>query len=278
MCKSLREFVRDENDEVIISYGQVVREERFFCAVLFHLLISDLGFLDSFLKKCGVLEVDLSEVRVFIEYAMARDLWNSMEGHENVNHNRVLFLKEYVPSLKEYIPKDFNSDSIREFNQRLVAGPSLSNRFIQSPGCWSMEKVESLILGGECEVEGACMLKWAFNIKPDIVIEYSNNHAVCIEAKVESDEDMYKFENRYKITAKQTEVQKFLMKKILGYETKHVFLRNSNKESRRGSNEKELCLSWTEVFPAKTNGILNVDENPMVKMAKKRLLKISGGK
>ncbi|NLV42877.1 MAG: hypothetical protein GXY07_00080 [Candidatus Hydrogenedentes bacterium] len=47
MCKSLREYLKDGKGREITGYGQVVREERFFCAVLFHLLISDRDFLDE---------------------------------------------------------------------------------------------------------------------------------------------------------------------------------------------------------------------------------------
>ena len=47
MCKSLREYLKDGKGREITGYGQVVREERFFCAVLFHLLTSDRDFLDE---------------------------------------------------------------------------------------------------------------------------------------------------------------------------------------------------------------------------------------
>lgn len=264
MGKSLREFVRDERDKEIASYGQVVREERFFCAVLFHLLISDQGFLEKFLEKCGVVKVELSEVRVFIEYAMARDLWNSMERQEEVNQNRAQFLKEWVPSLKEYVPRDFNSDSVREFNRRLVSGPP-SEKYIQSPARWSEEKIKTLLISDKDKVKVACMLKWAFNIKPDIVIEYGNKRVVCIEAKVESPESKYSCNfkdnegRKDTITGAQTEVQKFLMEKILGYETKSIFL-SKNTYNKEGG---VVSLIWKDVFePVR-------DCNPMVKVAKK---------
>ena len=41
------------------------------------------------------------------------------------------------------------------------------------------------------EFEAVCKFKWAFNIKPDIVIHTSLESAVCIEAKLESDESTY---------------------------------------------------------------------------------------
>jgi hypothetical protein len=58
-------------------YADVVREERHFCAVLFHALMRCEDNLKKFLFQCGVKDAftrDLSDAAVYVEYAYARNL------------------------------------------------------------------------------------------------------------------------------------------------------------------------------------------------------------
>ena len=79
---NLKEFVnqnRREGQEEVSGYANVVREERYFCAVLYHCMLSDRDGMQRFLGLCGLPEPDWRKVKgVFVEYAMARDLWNCL--------------------------------------------------------------------------------------------------------------------------------------------------------------------------------------------------------
>lgn len=259
------------------SYGDVVREERFFCAVLFHLLLSCERALEAFLKLCRVETdgLDLGKVRVYVEYAMARDLWHTLEESAEPNENKKKFIQAYVPLLSEKA----NILEIGTFNERIVAGP-VSCKHIQSPGRWDLKEIYKLLKSVEpnniCDEEFrmACRLKWAFNVKPDMVIEVDENRVVCIEAKMESGEANYSIDAlpddaKGKFTANQTEIQKFLMTDILGFEKDkfhQVFLSKSNK----GKQGEPVFLTWAEVFDKVLEAIPG-DTAIMVELARKRI-------
>lgn len=113
-----------------------------------------------------------------------------------------------------------------------------------------------------------CIFKWAFNIKPDIVIHIDTQTAVCVEAKFESKESKYptsksdkeEFKKRLGSVEyyryRQTEIQKYMFEKVLGMEnTKFVFL---TKEERRKTETTEgYNLTWDKVF-----GAMNLDSAP----------------
>ena len=240
---SLRTFAGQDGKVLRGGYGAVVREERFFCAVLFHLLLSEMSSADRMrevLQKCGVPDAeyrDLSSVRVFVEYAMARDLWNSLGTDIKANDAKRRFILDLLPNqaiLSEDTP-------ISAFN-RLLGTKPVSEDFIQSPARWGIATIHDNF-NDPVLVERASQLKWAFNVKPDIVIEIDEESVVCIEAKVESSQDVYS--NGLGFTQTQCQVQSFLMSELLGFTNVHqVFL-------APWDNRKEppyTHVTWASIF------------------------------
>ena len=64
------------------------------------------------------------------------------------------------------------------------------SRHIQSPANWRLPTFNEF-LTDPYDMVAACKLKWSFRIKPDLVIHTDNNHALCIELKLESAEGRY---------------------------------------------------------------------------------------
>ncbi len=184
---------------------------------------------------------------IFIEYAMARDLWKCLGKNNDAK-------KDYIVQM---LSLDLPETSIEEFNRLFVAGkPSITD--IQSPARWGIKTIFNKENHLKKETQkAACQLKWAFNVKPDIVIELDNNGVICIEAKVESPEGNYAnaSEEKNAITkclgadwlkenSKQCAVQRFLMEDVLGYDPVYdVFLSLKGKDKKGPAN-----ISWKEAF------------------------------
>ncbi|HRZ83446.1 MAG TPA: hypothetical protein P5069_13395 [Candidatus Hydrogenedentes bacterium] len=241
---NLREFVNDNREEgweKISGYADVVREERHFCAVLYHCMLSDPKGMERFLQLCGVEKKEPSscrEYRVFVEYAMARDLWNCLREDETKNEAKREFLVAHAE-----LPSRFSEKSmgVASFNEALVAGPR-SKKYIQSPARWSESSLAIIFAEDRTSFQKALMLKWAFNIKPDLVIELDNDEVVCIEAKVESSEDSYGKDGSRK---SQQDVQEHLMEELLGY--RKVYMKYL---CRKKTKMKPDALTWSEAINA----------------------------
>ncbi|MCC6694534.1 MAG: hypothetical protein IT365_02785 [Candidatus Hydrogenedentes bacterium] len=245
------------------SYSEINREERNLCAILFHLLHIN----DNMRKFMTLLKPippfgDSEEVTgVYVEYAYARDLWDHMRGKE-ANEKKRSFVTEKL-GLDDLGRFAETSMSTEDFNKTFVAGTKISKIHIQNPGRWSVDKIkEAFIKDADGIFLSACTFKWAFNVKPDLVIHLDGNKAVCIEAKLESYEDQYPgdkgekriFEERFKDSwlgnrMSQTKVQRYLMEDILGLTSHPVFLRKSRQNKVEQDNDKlPQELTWPEVF------------------------------
>ncbi len=241
---NLREFVRTNNPELKFNgYADIVREERYFCAVLFHCMLQDTEGLKALVEKI-VKGQGEAPTKIFVEYAMARDLWKCLGKNNDAK-------KDYISQM---LSLDLPETSIEEFNRLFVAGKS-SITDIQSPARWGITTIFKNTLSVEIKKK-ACELKWAFNIKPDIVIELNNDGVICIEAKVESGEGRYastqdekkiikehikeKEADEFKNTSKQCAVQNFLMTKVLGYGTVYdVFLSLKGDKKNLSEDQKK---------------------------------------
>ena len=89
---------------------------------------------------------------------------------------------------------------------------------------WYAQRAEALRFA-----ERICRLKWAFNAKADIVIHLPDQRAVCVEVKVASGESKYSAKHEgddatavFSMT--QTELQRYVLESLLGYQTHFVFL------------------------------------------------------
>ena len=96
------------------------------------------------------------------------------------------------------------------------------------------------------EFLATCRFKWSFNIKPDLVVHSTNDHAVVVESKIESREGNYPSNKAEKAMFRardlgrvgQVELQQHLMRELLGIEARHLFLTLHGREG----------LNWREAF------------------------------
>jgi hypothetical protein len=139
-------------------------------------------------------------------------------------------------------------------NKRLeqhASRSSGSEKYVQKPGNWSVAQFSASIADDD-DFLAACMFKWCFNAKPDLVLQTATERVVCIEAKLESGEGRYPatsvektiFKSRGLSSVGQTEVQRYTFEQLLGYETEFILLA----KKRPGSAGSHRCLSWADAF------------------------------
>lgn len=223
------------------SYAEISREERNTAAIFFAALIKP-GNTERFLELLGIDETPGNDFGIYFEYAYLRDLWNRITDEETK--------KEIIRRL---CPVN-NIDAVlsgfaQEINHHFGASKE-SATYIQQPGWWAISKYDRTIANNDDFLK-ICRFKWSFNIKPDIVIHLDKSRAICIEAKVESDEGQYPSSERDKAIfhrrgipyVGQMELQKYMMEELLGVETRFLFL-----VKKKSKSETHQVITWREVF------------------------------
>lgn len=178
----------------------------------------------------------------------ARDLWaKHLQGSPDAARKVILDLLKpsAATALAAMTPEQFNA----YFGTRHASKTS-----IETPGHWRLlELIDRL--EDDDELMRAARFKWAFNVKPDIVVHASNRAAVCVEAKVVSEEGLYPDEPKEKRAWKarglplvrQIEVQRYVMAELLGLDVEHVYV-----VQRRPPTEPSgvRVVTWRELFAA----------------------------
>ena len=250
MPMNVREFLKYEED-----YYPICREERNIAAILYHALLLP-GNLTKFL---GLIEHSDSceEASIYFEYAYLRDLWKETfptkgVNQQDLNNEKARKLILNALNLSEKRP-DLLEMEVCKFNRYFGAAPRPSRNYIQMPATWSIKRMDEGIVG--CSFLDICKFKWAFNIKPDVVIHTSKVEAVCVETKVESRESSYPSNSDKKIFLerlerggmkpvkeyKQTDIQKHLFEELLGMKAQIVLLQKS---SPTDPPETSIPLTW----------------------------------
>jgi hypothetical protein len=227
--------------ELSESYAAFNREEAHRTAFLFATLSVGKN-LEKFLTLIGYQPTDgseLHEARVYFEYAKLRDHWFRLKTNEEEKINLInstLGLKLLSQKLPEYTP-----GKEQAFNELLVGRESASKKTIESPGNWGVKKLDEHFSGSDAndDFRNVCIFKWAFNIKPDIVIEMGRGSIVSVEAKFCSGEGQYPsgkkeigiFRNRGISLVSQTEVQRVMVEDILRAKFRGVFITEKEKPS-----------------------------------------------
>jgi hypothetical protein len=224
-------------------YYEINREERNVAALLYHLLLSKKN-LSVFLEDFGYNNEDFEKVELYFEFAYVRDLWKKLPNDNDIKRDFIVdFLVD--KDVEQLIPKT----GIKEFNTFFGATRAKSEKHIVSPANWSISGMSNKLKENQSLFEAVCMLKWGFNVKPDIVIVLPNNQAICIEAKWDSTEGTYKGNDLFK-NVKQLYVQKYVMEEILNYD--HVDYVYLTKTNTRGNSKKEIDLvlnhHWNQIF------------------------------
>jgi hypothetical protein len=235
------------------AYHTINREERNVAALLYHILLVN-GNLQRFLTTIDCrLPVVADELAIYVEYALLRDLWRQIglteAIEEEANQRRRDLIRQLLPLSNADI---LRATSEADFNRYFIAEHKVSRDTIQSPGAWNLLRLSQSIADDQ-EFYQACMIKWAFKAKPDIVIHTSHDAAVCIEAKYESGEGRYpvgkaevaEFRRRQGkgASVSQTEVQRYLMQDVLGLETQHIMIRKRPKP-----DAAQATYTWAHVF------------------------------
>jgi len=242
------------------SYSHINREERNLAAILYYALFHN-DNTQRFLTLIGDHdECDSGDFGIYFEYSFLRDLWRNIDKESDRHRSNELKRRVILELLEPANAEELRSKTILEFNTYFGCVPQPSDSFIQSPGKWSIIGNPRIGIEGFSQTMGdnglfgkACRFKWAFNIKPDIVIHKSKASAVCIEAKLESREGHYPSRRAEEmifaargITDKitQTELQRYMMKELLGVRTEFVLL---VKNPTSGS-DSHTTLTWREAF------------------------------
>jgi hypothetical protein len=170
------------------SFVDVTREERFFCSVLMHVLLSESpaaqGALDRLAERAGV-PLEAIDLEVYSEVAALRDAWAGLGPFipytPKVHDRRLFVLHGILTHVAGYTgsPSDLE-EFTRKHAALFLSGGAVPK--LHSPGRWpngAMSQVPEL---REKDLQS---IKWAFNAKPDLLL-VSNGRSVIVEAKVES--------------------------------------------------------------------------------------------
>jgi hypothetical protein len=235
---------------------KINREERFFSATLYSLLVQKnanlktfVSYLNSKLGKADdkVDESDTDKLDVYFEYAYLRDLWNSFDEEQ-----RRALIYHWLGESKMTLAKF----EVPELNKILVGLGKPSMKHIQSPSTWSISKYASHFPRtpqDNKEFERLCKFKWCFKIKPDLVIQVSPTRVFSIEAKLEYGESTYpsissekkEWNERKLLPVKQIELQSLMFKDLLNIHASIFCL--AKKQSGYRSDGIQT-ITWKDVF------------------------------
>jgi hypothetical protein len=224
------------------AFSTFNREERGAVAILFAALLHRPN-----LERFGQLadwELGTDETEVFVEWTYLRDLWAAHPGANAAKRTAVLNALE--PNNRAWLERC----TIEEFNRYFCpTGPSVRND-IYYPGKWSVRGL-SETLTDDGEFRRTCRFKWAFNVKPDLVL-MTNGRVLCIEAKWDSGEGAYPaneaekkiFRDRGLDSVSQTEVQLYLVNELLGFDGSFRYLVRGG----RARSDSHPTITWGEVL------------------------------
>jgi hypothetical protein len=200
---------------------------------------------------------------VYFEYAKVRDYWSRLSGGQK----KFDFVRSTLGRLVDIskLPA-YKEGKECDFNKKLVERKKVSADEVESPGNWGVKSLSKIFEQNDKDFRAACCFKWTFNIKPDIVIETGRGSVVCIEAKLESQEGHYpsqpeeKEEFRRRLNSagtrsspyvRQTEVQRFMVEKVLQQEFHGVFITKHGKppsDYAADSSNSWKSIEWMKVF------------------------------
>lgn len=176
-------------------------------------------------------------------------------NRELANENKAAFVHQLlraVPSLaplaevsKGKSPAEFNEFFMGERGKSIV-------RDVASPALWSVKGLEQKFRSSPTVFFDLCKVKWAFNIKPDLVLLRPGATPICIEAKLESGEGAYPGGEDAKIVdavmgkvtrQSQFQLQQFLFSTLLGSPCRQVVV-----QKLAGDMDGVTVFSWGQVF------------------------------
>lgn len=164
-------------------YLEVNREERFYCHVVIHALLTSettrRNFSELIQSKVGV-AFPPSAFEIFVEAAALRDYWYDLGDPLDYSDKTDQRRREVLTSILGYF--DIPGEAINKNGFFRTSKGKL-----WSPNRWSETGIEKSNELGKPEKAYLKMVKWAFNAKPDIML-LADSTALLIEAKLESGE------------------------------------------------------------------------------------------
>jgi hypothetical protein len=269
-------------------YFQFGREERHLAGILFYLL----NHKDNAERAIRSVEPDWrispAEFGVYLEYSYPRDLWRKMELREDGRNIPRSNDRKRAVIIGMLESQGFDASKlawlkhaeVTGFNEFFIGESRASHDYVESPANWSLKTTASNLPSNK-DLLIACKIKWAFKVKPDLVIHADRQHAVCIELKLESREGSYPSRGDEKellrkrgffgegkgfhLPISQTKLQRFLMTELLGLCCRFRII--TRHETRIGDD----CLSWRDFLslleplpnpPAYIEAALKIATNP----------------
>ncbi|WP_208019709.1 hypothetical protein [Candidatus Chlorobium masyuteum] len=161
------------------SYSVVNREERFFCFLFAHALLSSravrVGFAELAKSKCDI-ALHPDNLEVYVEVAALRDYWYDLgkpDEYLKDTHNLRRVVLEKILEIRD-VP-------LASLDQHELFWTTPKREKLWSPSHWGIEELKNAGL------EKLKQVRWAFNAKPDILL-VSPKTMLVIEAKLESGE------------------------------------------------------------------------------------------
>lgn len=276
------------------AFYTFAREERQLCAMLAHLLMQRGSNLQAFLTLferqlatenlepyAGERAVQVESAQVYVEFAFLRDRWNQFDAdpaYDLATRNKAKreFLFEMLMRVDTLRPLELRNAmpaEVDEFNACFMGPAGLRVKHdIASPALWNvvaLYKLAGLDRGVTEErkwvFRDLCKFKWAFRIKPDLVIVFPGLEPICVEGKLESGEGRYPTKPAetklfdYVFTGqdrrvRQVELQDFMFRVLLGCGSRLLFI--AQKEGQvtipgpEGATVNVPQLRWDRVFEA----------------------------
>jgi len=224
------------------NYAQINREERNYAAIFFAALCKKENAI-KFLRYCGFSSNIGSDFGIYFEYAFLRDLWKNIHSQEI--KKQIIRQNLQINDIDAILSLPF-----KKINEKFGVSGNASSKSIQNPGRWALSKYNENFEDNE-DFYKICKFKWAFNIKPDIVIHINKDQAICIEAKYSSNEGKYPasgigksiFKERLLEPVGQMEMQKYLMEELLGISTDFRFL-----VFKQETSKTHKVINWKDAF------------------------------
>jgi len=192
------------------------------------------------------LPIEPSQTVAYFEYAFLRDLWDQGGLH---NTGKRALITELLGTADV---KALATASTSEWNEHFgCGGKTLSVNHVQSPGSWALTRYDANIDDNN-DFLATTRFKWCWNTKPDIVVHTTLEHALVIEAKLESGEGRYPsgtadravFARRGLSSVGQTELQQHMFTKLLGVQVVPLFVVN-----RTGAtSQSHKQVRWHDIF------------------------------
>jgi hypothetical protein len=161
-----------------------------------------------------------------------------------------------------------NPDDIEAFNRAFGVAGQKSREWIQFPGQWSVRgsnesgflyQQRDTWIADPLALRETLKFKWAFNIKPDLVIHLTNTRVIVIEAKDASGEGSYPTGadatelNRFFAEAGEAQFnigqvaeQRYLFEELLGMDATFVLLTRRSKDVSKGNFD--TSFTWRDAF------------------------------